>query len=405
MLLQQLYRSYNQLWEHGDQRVKDWPLMQTPLATIIICLLYVYTVKVAGPKLMRNRKPFDIRYLMIIYNFTMIFASLYLFYRLGIHGWFGKYNFKCQPVDYSSHRDAIGMATIAYWYYISKFVEFFDTIFFVLRKKYDHISTLHVIHHGIMPMSVWWGVKFTPGGHSSFFAFINSFIHILMYTYYGIAAIGPQMYKYLWWKKYMTAAQMIQFILIFVHSFQLIFRSCDYPKGFMWFIGFHAILFWFLFWDFYKEEYHRKKDAAIRAKASLLAAESQQQHKSSLLRSSTASIFSISSVFSKLGSVCTPDTTKLMQNGNHHHINTTNNNNNYIKNGHFTSELNNNNNEINSINNNHINKNNNNNNNSWPQKTTTGTYSKNRSELNTKQNLQNSSNAYYINHQDGRKNK
>jgi hypothetical protein len=42
---------------------------------------------------------------------------------------------------------------------------FFWQIFFVLRKKNDHISTLHVMHHGVMPMSVWFGVKFTPGGH------------------------------------------------------------------------------------------------------------------------------------------------------------------------------------------------------------------------------------------------
>lgn len=36
-------------------------------------------------------------------------------------------------------------------------------IFFVLRKKDKHVSKLHVIHHGVMPMSVWFGVKFTPG--------------------------------------------------------------------------------------------------------------------------------------------------------------------------------------------------------------------------------------------------
>ena len=36
-------------------------------------------------------------------------------------------------------------------------------IFFVLRKKNDHISNLHVIHHGLMPASVWIVVKFTPG--------------------------------------------------------------------------------------------------------------------------------------------------------------------------------------------------------------------------------------------------
>lgn len=35
--------------------------------------------------------------------------------------------------------------------------------FFVLHKKFEHVSTLHVIHHGCMPLSVWFGVKFTPG--------------------------------------------------------------------------------------------------------------------------------------------------------------------------------------------------------------------------------------------------
>jgi hypothetical protein len=41
-------------------------------------------------------------------------------------------------------------------------------IFFVLRKKNEHVSTLHVIHHGVMPMSVWFGVKFTPGWYLHF---------------------------------------------------------------------------------------------------------------------------------------------------------------------------------------------------------------------------------------------
>jgi hypothetical protein len=76
-----------------------------------------------------------------------------------------------------------------------------------------------------------------------------------------MAAIGPQMSKYLFWKKYMTSIQMVQFIIIFVHSFQLLFRECDYPKSFMWWIGFHAVLFWFLFWDFYKTSYLTKRQA------------------------------------------------------------------------------------------------------------------------------------------------
>jgi hypothetical protein len=45
------------------------------------------------------------------------------------------------------------MTHFCWWYYFSKFTEFFDTFFFVLRKRYDQVSTLHVIHHGIMPFS------------------------------------------------------------------------------------------------------------------------------------------------------------------------------------------------------------------------------------------------------------
>jgi len=36
-------------------------------------------------------------------------------------------------------------------------------IFFILRKKYSQVSCLHVYHHGIMPVSWWFGVKFVPG--------------------------------------------------------------------------------------------------------------------------------------------------------------------------------------------------------------------------------------------------
>jgi len=42
-----------------------------------------------------------------------------------------------------------------------------------------------------------------------FSAFLNSGVHILMYTYYMLSAMGPQVRKYLWWKKYMTVIQLV----------------------------------------------------------------------------------------------------------------------------------------------------------------------------------------------------
>jgi hypothetical protein len=48
---------------------------------------------------------------------------------------------------------------------------------------------------------------------------VNSFIHVVMYSYYGLSALGPHMQKYLWWKRYLTMMQLVSF-----------FSSPD-PKG------------------------------------------------------------------------------------------------------------------------------------------------------------------------------
>lgn len=84
-----------------------------------------------------------------------------------------------------------------------------------------------------------------------------------------IAAMGPQYQKYIWWKKYLTTFQMVQFVAIFIHQFQLLFVDCNYPKGFMIWIGLHGAMFLFLFSDFYKTKY-TPKQKAILAEVSII---------------------------------------------------------------------------------------------------------------------------------------
>lgn len=102
-------------------------------------------------------------------------------------------------------------------------------------------------------------MKFLPGGHSTFFGMLNASVHVIMYGYYCLAALGPRYQKFLWWKKYLTTIQMIQFCLIMIHAFQLFFIDCDYPKGLAYYIGCHAIGFFCLFSHFYKKTYVNKK--------------------------------------------------------------------------------------------------------------------------------------------------
>ncbi|CAH0554785.1 unnamed protein product [Brassicogethes aeneus] len=261
------FRTINSyLNKYQDPRTADWPLMSSPFYTLGICLSYVYIVKVLGPKLMENRKPFQLKWILVFYNLFQVIFSTWIFYEICMGGWAtGEYSIRCQPVDYSNKPSTVRMVHASWWYYFSKFTEFMDTIFFVLRKKNDHISTLHVIHHGVMPMSVWFGVKFTPGGHSTFFGFLNTFVHIIMYSYYMLSAFGPSVQKYLWWKKYLTTFQMVQFVAIMLHAFQLLFIDCNYPRAFVWWIGMHAVMFFFLFKEFYNQQYTSKAKKAAAA--------------------------------------------------------------------------------------------------------------------------------------------
>lgn len=64
-------------------------------------------------------------------------------------------NDRCQPVDYSNSERALIMMNVSWFYYFGRFIEFFDTFFFVLRKKFRQVSFLHVAHHAVMPMFMW----------------------------------------------------------------------------------------------------------------------------------------------------------------------------------------------------------------------------------------------------------
>lgn len=109
-------------------------------------------------------------------------------------------------IPYFSHsQEARG----CYVYFIAKLTELLDTIFFVLRKKDNQVSFLHLYHHTVMPMISWGCTKYFPGGHGTFIGVINSFVHIVMYFYYMLAAMGPEFQKYLWWKHWITNLQMV----------------------------------------------------------------------------------------------------------------------------------------------------------------------------------------------------
>jgi elongation of very long chain fatty acids protein 7 len=56
----------------------------------------------------------------------------------------------------------------------------------------------------------------------------------------------------------------VQFVLVIIHSLQLLFIDCNYPKAFVWLIVLQAVIFFSLFADFYKQAYKKKQASTVR---------------------------------------------------------------------------------------------------------------------------------------------
>ena len=136
----------------------------------------------------------------------------------------------------------------------------------MLRKKHAQISSLHVFHHSIVPITLWIGLKYAPGGNNSFFPFLNAGVHCVMYTYYGLAACGPALRPLLFWKRYLTTLQLAQFTLALLHGVYSLSQGCDFPKSFVFLNLFHAVVFFYLFSNFYRDSYSRRQKAIQDAK-------------------------------------------------------------------------------------------------------------------------------------------
>ncbi|CAH1119094.1 unnamed protein product [Phaedon cochleariae] len=249
--------------EDEDPILAKWPMMSNPLNTILISLFHMYFVKVLGPAIMMNRKPFQLQRTLLVYNFCQVIFSSWIFYGFASSGWLtGEYSFRCQPKDTSNSPHSITMARATYWYYVSKLTDLLDTVFFVLRKKSKQISLLHILHHGLMPIGCWVVAKYSPSGQVTFVGLLNSFVHIVMYSYYWLSALGPEVRKYLWWKKYLTGLQITQFIIIIIHTSQPLFLDCDFSKIISAWIALETCLFLVLFGNFYRDAYKRKHSSS-----------------------------------------------------------------------------------------------------------------------------------------------
>ena len=106
----------------------------------------------------------------------------------------------------------------AWAFYYSKYVEYLDTAWLVLKGK--PVSFLQTFHHFGAPWDVYLGLVFENEG-LWIFVWLNAFIHTVMYTYYAITAVGISYPA----KPLITLMQICQFFC----GFGFVWRYKDIP--------------------------------------------------------------------------------------------------------------------------------------------------------------------------------
>ena len=256
--------------ENSHPVLRNWFLVSSPWPSVATSILYLLFALVIGPAFMANKKPYEIKGIMNLYNVVQVVSNVYFLHGYWTNGWGSYYNWACQPVDMDPDPNSMAMRfnLVSYHGYLFRYVDMCDTFFFVARKKYRNVNVLQLFHHAVMPIFGWMLVYWTPNGHESFGQIVNALVHAIMYTYYFLAAMEVDR-KYLWWKRYLTQLQLIQFVSCLLKSVVVIagISDCGFPWQTSLVSVTLALMLIGLFGHFYVQEYTLKKKGGGSAKS------------------------------------------------------------------------------------------------------------------------------------------
>lgn len=96
-----MYSQYLEVLDKGDPRVTDWLWMDTPVTTGAILLMYLLALR--GIQFyMKDKKPYNLKWLLVGYNAVQVVGSFYVFYEILSVAIESQYSLTCEPVDYST---------------------------------------------------------------------------------------------------------------------------------------------------------------------------------------------------------------------------------------------------------------------------------------------------------------
>lgn len=239
-------------WIHGTTPLST---LEGPFLSVALYFFLVYFLQYQ----MKDRKAFNLHYLVIFHNLFLSTLSLFyvVFIAIEISSQYSVGGLEALFCDADERWSRGRYYFLLYLFYLSKYYELFDSIFLALKKK--PLIFLHVYHHPATLLLCYlcldWRV--TP---QWFCTAANGLVHTFMYFYYVLALLKINV----WWKKYITGLQIFQFIAdISANSFWAYFtiktgRICSGGWGGFWAGQIVIFSYLILFIRFFMGTYKKK---------------------------------------------------------------------------------------------------------------------------------------------------
>ncbi|XP_011863262.1 PREDICTED: elongation of very long chain fatty acids protein AAEL008004-like [Vollenhovia emeryi] len=239
-----------------DPRVANLLLVGSSYQVPLIIFAYLYFVLSCGPRFMKNRSPYSLRIFMKLYNIVQVLGNAWVIYEFIDAGLFSL-PLVCPRIDYSYNYIPMRITRCIWHFFLLKVLDYVDTFVFVLRKKDNQVSPLHLYHHVSTLALTWISVRYYAVTGMGVTNIINSFIHTIMYTYYFLAAWGPSVKRAIEpMKRCITMLQMIQLMLLILYALQYIVLDCTDGNNIIviTFIT-NAVINLYMFRKFYRKTY------------------------------------------------------------------------------------------------------------------------------------------------------
>mmetsp|Transcript_33518 Transcript_33518/g.48848 ORF Transcript_33518/g.48848 Transcript_33518/m.48848 type:complete len:285 (+) Transcript_33518:217-1071(+) len=230
------------------ENLQKWPLVDTKVCAIVLAIYFFLVILFRARMMSKTPTSNHTLYsLKFAYNSSQIMICSYIVIEGICTSYDAGYTFLSCAQDFDrSHR----LERLFWLYYVKKIWDFSDTFIIIAQQNWRQLSFLHLFHHSSAFLAGNLGLKMEYKYTCLPPIVINSFVHVVLYTYFFVSLhtkdINKQQNIPIWWKDHVTLVEIIQFIILFVHLFS-VSHVCNNPFGSLFCLLRSMGLFYYMF--------------------------------------------------------------------------------------------------------------------------------------------------------------